>query len=82
MSTDVVMKERRLLLNLEKSFDLLVYAKQMALMFAEFGCSKPKPRKQTYAFNVLEFIDGSASEGRETSDSSTNEDSASKSTVP
>ncbi len=81
MSTDAVMKKRRLLLSPEKSFDLLMYAKQMASAFAEFGCSKPKPRKHTYAFNVLEFIDGSAFEGRETSDSSINEDSATKSSA-
>jgi len=41
----------------------------MASAFADFGCSKPKRRKDTYALNVLDFIDDSASEGKETSES-------------
>jgi len=64
-------EEQSLFLNLEKSFDHLVYAKQMALAFADFCCSKPKSKNNTYAQNVLEFIDISVSEGRETSQSST-----------
>ena len=59
----------------EKNFDLPVYAEQMASAFVEFGCSKPKRHLDTYALNVLEFVDVSASEGRETSESSTDEDS-------
>ena len=40
----------------------------MASAFVTFGSSKPKHRKDTYALNVLQFIDGSASEGRESSE--------------
>ena len=47
-----------------------MYAKQMASSFADFGCSKPKHRKDGYAVAVLQFIDGYSSEGRESSESS------------
>ena len=40
-------------------------AKQMASAFADSGCSKPQRRKDAYAVAVLQFIDGSALEGRE-----------------
>jgi len=53
----------------------------MTLMFAEFGSSKPKCHRDSYAFNVLEYIDASASEGGKTSESSTTKDSATKSSL-
>jgi len=37
--------------------------------------SKSKSHKPPYALNILQFIDGSTSEGRVMSDSSTNVDS-------
>ena len=52
-----------------------MYAKQMASSFADFGCSKSKHRKDGYVVAVLQFIDGSASEGRESSESSGDLDS-------
>jgi len=72
------MKTCSLLFSPEKPFHLSVYAAQMASAIADFGCSKPKRRKDTYALNVLDLIDGSASKGRETleSSSSTTEGSA------
>ena len=72
MLQNALMQDRNLLTSPEKNFELLVYAKQMASSFAEFGCSKPKHRKDGYAVAVLQFIDGSASEGRESSKSSGN----------
>ncbi len=63
----------------EKPFQLPVYAEQMASAFADFGCSKPKRRKDTYALNVLQYVDVSASEGRESSESSMTSNSASES---
>jgi len=74
-------KIRRLILSLEQPFDLPVYAKQIALAFTEFGCKKKKWKKNPYALNVLDFLDGSASKGRETSESSSSEGSATKSTA-
>ena len=73
------LRRRRLLLSPEKSFCLPVYAEQLASAFVEFGGSKPKKRKDTCALNVLEYLDLSASEGRETSESSTNNDSTTES---
>ena len=70
MLQDAVMQNQNLLISLEKVFELLVYAKQMASSFADFGCSKSKCHKDAYAVAVLQFIDGSASEGRESSESS------------
>lgn len=81
MPANTVKHRRRLILSPEKSFELPVYAQQMASAFAEFGTSKPKHRKPTYALNVLDFIDRSASEGGDTSDSSTSEDSVAESTA-
>ena len=69
MIQDALMQDRNLLISPEKTFELPVYTKQMASSFAEFGCSKPKRRKDGYAIAVLQFIDGSASEGRESSES-------------
>jgi len=74
-------KIRRLILSPEKPFDLLVYAKQIACAFAEFGCKETKRKKNLYALNVLEFIDGFASEGRETSESSNSEGFVTESTA-
>ena len=70
MLQDAVMQDENLLISLEKTFELPVYAKQMASAFADFGCSKPQCRKDAYDVAVLQFIDGSASEGRESSESS------------
>ena len=70
MLQDALMQDRNLLISLEKTFELPVYAKQMASSFAEFSCSKPKRRKDGYAVAVLQFIDGSALEDRESSESS------------
>ena len=75
MIQDALMQDRNLLISPEKAFELPVYAKQMASSFAEFGCSKPKRPKDGYAVAVLQFIDGSASEGRESSESSGDSDS-------
>ena len=47
-----VMQNLNLLISPEKTFELLVYAKQMASSFAEFGCSKPKRHKNAYAVVV------------------------------
>ena len=58
-----------------ENFELPVYANQMASSFADFGCSKSKRRKDGYAVAVLQFIDGSALEGRESSESSGDSDS-------
>jgi len=75
------MKTRRLFFSPEKLFHLPVYAPQTASAFADFGYSKR--RKDTYDLNVLDFIGGSASKGRETSESSSStiEDSATESTA-
>ena len=78
---DEVKKRRRLILSPEKPFELPIYAEQLASAFAKFGTSKPKQRKPSYALNVLNFIDGSASEGRETSESSSDKDSSIESTA-
>ena len=70
MLQDAVMQNQNLLISPEKTFELPVYAKQMASAFAHFGCSKPRRHKDAYAVAVLQFIDGFASEGRESSESS------------
>ena len=75
MLHDAVMQNRNVLIIPEKTFELPVYAKQMASSFADFGCFKSKRRKDGYAIAVLQFIDGSASEGRESSESSGDLDS-------
>ena len=69
MLQDTLTQDRNLVINPEKTFELPMYAKQMASSFAKFGCSKPKRRKDGYAIAILQFIDGSASEGRESSES-------------
>ena len=53
MIQDALTQDRNLLISPEKTFELPVYAKQMASSFAEFGCSKPKRRKDGYAVAVL-----------------------------
>ena len=70
MLQDAVMQDQNLFISPEKTFELPVYAKQMASAFVDFGCSKPQRCKDTYAVVVLQFIDGSASKGRESSESS------------
>ena len=70
MLEDAVMQNQNLLISPEKTFELPVYANQMAGAFTESDCSKPHRRKDAYAVAVLQFIDGSASECRETSESS------------
>ena len=75
MLHDAVMQNRNVLISSKKTFELPVYANQMASSFVEFGCSKSKRRKDGYAVVVLQFIDGSASEGRESSESSGDSDS-------
>ena len=81
MAAGAEKKRRRLILSPEKSYDLPVYAQQLASAFVEFGTSEPKQRKPSYCRNVLQFIDGSASEGRETSDSSSDMESVKESTA-
>ena len=76
MLEDAVMKNQNLLISPEKTFELLVYTNQMASAFAEFGCSKPHRHRDGYAVAVLQFIDGSASEGRESSESSRDSESS------
>ena len=75
MLHDAVMQNRNVLISPEKTIELPVYANQMASSFADFGCSKSKRRKDGYAIAVLQFIDGSALEGRESSESSEDSDS-------
>ena len=53
MLQDSVMQNQNILISPEKTFELPVYAKQMASSFADFGCSKPKRRKVAYAVAVL-----------------------------
>jgi hypothetical protein len=81
MHADALTRKGSLLLSPPKPFHLPVYAEKMASAFEEFGCSKRKSSKLKYAPNVLEFIDRSASECGEISDSSTTEDSATESTA-
>ena len=58
MLQDAIMQNQNLLISPEKTFELPVYAKQMASSFADFGCSKPKCHKDGYVVAVLQFIDG------------------------
>jgi len=53
MSIDAIMKKQSLFSNSKKTFDLPIYAGQMAMAFVDFGCSKPKRYKDTYVLNVL-----------------------------
>ena len=76
MLEDAVMQNQNLLINPEKTFELPVYANEMANAFAESGCSKPHRRKDAYVVAVLQFIDGSASEGRESTESSGDSESS------
>ena len=69
MLQDVVMQNQNLFISREKTFELPIYAKQMATAFADSSCSKPQRCKDAYAVVVLQFIDGSASEGRESKES-------------
>ena len=81
MATNDMKKRHRLILNPEKSFDLPIYAEQLASAFANFSTSKPKRRTPSYDLNVLQFIDGFASKGRKTSCSFSDKDSAIESTA-
>ena len=54
-----VMQKHNLLISPEKTFELPIYAKQMASAFADSGCSKTQRRKHAYAVVVLQFIDES-----------------------
>ena len=74
-------KIRRLILSLEKSYDLLVYAKKMASQYKRYGCKEPKPRTPKYVTNVVHFLDVSASEGEETLESSSTKVSMTESTT-
>ena len=76
MLEDAVFQNQNLLISPEKTFELPVYANQMASAFAESGCSKPQRCKDAYAVAVLQFIDESASEGRESSESSGDSESS------
>ena len=53
MLQDAVMQNQNLLISPEKTFELPIYAKQMASAFAHYGCSKPQRRKDAYAIAVL-----------------------------
>ena len=53
MLEDAVMQNQNPLISLEKTFELPMYASQMASSFADFGCSKPKRCKDGYAVAVL-----------------------------
>ncbi len=79
MSADLISKKQSLLISPEKPFELPIYAEQLASAFADFGCSKPKRCKDTYALNVLQFVDVLAFEGSESPESSTGSDSSSDS---
>ena len=80
MLAEAIEKKKWLIVSPEKPFHLPQYAEQMASAFASFGSSKPKRCKNTYALNVLQYVDVSASEGRESSESSTESDSVTEST--
>ena len=53
MLHNAVMQNQNVLISPEKTFELPVYAKQMASSFADFGCSNSKRRKDGYAVAVL-----------------------------
>ena len=81
MLTETIKQNQKIVVSPEKPFILPPYAEQMATAFANFGCKKQRRRKDTYALNVLQFIDVSASEGRESSESSIGSDSVTESTA-
>ena len=72
-------KIRRLILSLEKSYDLPVYAEMMAAQYEGHGCREPS--KPKYATNVVHFLYVSASEGEETAEESSSEVSITNSTA-
>jgi len=51
------------------------------MAFAEFGSKKQKRCRDTYALNVLQYVDVSTSKGHKTSESSTTEDFVAESTT-
>lgn len=65
MLVATIMQKWRLLLSLERYFELPIYAEQMTLAFVEFGCCKRIKRSHVYALNLLDYIDASALEDRE-----------------
>jgi len=74
-------KIRRLILSPEKSYDLPVYAANMASQYERHGCKEPRRSVPKYAANVVHFLDVSASEGEETPESSASEVSMTESTA-
>ncbi len=73
VDTHRLKKIRRLILSPEKSYDLPVYAEQMASQYERNGCREPTPCIPKYSANVVHFLDVSASEGEETPESSASE---------
>ena len=74
-------KIQRLILSLEKSYDLLVYAKMMAAQYERHSCGQPKPSKPKYATKVVQFLEVSAFEDEETAESSSGKVSMTNSTA-
>lgn len=70
-----LVKNQSLILSPAKPYDLPLYAEKMTIAFGGFGSPKPNPNRKKYDRNVLQFIDGSAAEDRESSESSGTEDS-------
>ena len=70
MLEDAVMQNQNLLISPEKTFELPIYANQMISAFAESDCSKPQHHKDAYTIAILQFMNGSTSKGRESSESS------------
>ncbi len=66
-------KIRRLILSLVKSYNLPMYAEQMASQYERHGCKEPTPRIPRYSANVVHFLDVSASGGEETLESSSSD---------
>jgi len=64
------MNKRSCLLSPKKPFRLLLYVEHAALGMWSLVVLNQNVHKHTYALNVLEFIDGSALEGRKTLESS------------
>ena len=70
-----LVKNRSLLLSPTKPYSLSLYAKKMTRVFEGFGSHKSNPNRKKYDCNVLQFIDGSTAEDRESSESSAIEES-------
>ena len=52
-------------MSLERSFELPICAEQLASTFVEFRFCKRRKHGHTYALNVLDYIDASALQGRD-----------------